>query len=74
MLFKEQILASFLGTSFGFIFAIILFLLTNFLQKLRVNKNVKNYLKREFQYDISLLQGWIEWWFMLCGEVLLMTT
>ncbi len=60
MVFKEQILASFLGTTFGFIFAIILFLLTNWIQN-KLNKNhFKDYLKSEFQYDISLLQEWID--------------
>lgn len=60
MNFKEQILASFLGTLFGFIFAIVLFLITNWIQKLLANKNFKKHLEREFNYDIKLLQGWID--------------
>jgi len=60
MSFKEQILASFIGTFFGFIFAIILFLITNWVQKKLANKAFKKHLGREFQYDIKLLQGWID--------------
>ena len=60
MSFKEQVFASFIGTFFGFISAFILFLLTNYIRSLKINKNLKNHLKREFEYDVSLLQEWID--------------
>ena len=58
--FGQQVLATFVGTLFGFIFAIFLFLITNYIQNNRAKKNLKKHLKREFQYDISLLQEWID--------------
>lgn len=60
MSFDQQILATFIGTLFGFILAIFLFLITNYIQNNRAKKNLKKHLKREFQYDISLLQEWID--------------
>lgn len=59
MTFQEQILSTFIGTLFGFIFAIILFIITTVIVKWRTNTNLKRHLKREFEYDISLLKGWI---------------
>lgn len=60
MTFKEQILASFIGTLFGFILAVVLFLITNYIQRKLANKVFRKYLKREFEYDIRLLQDWID--------------
>lgn len=60
MLFKEQVLASFMGTAFGFIFAILLFLITNKIKSNVDRKTLRKRLKREFEYDISLLQEWID--------------
>jgi len=60
MAFKEQILASFIGTLFGFIFAVVLFLTTNYFQQKLASRVFKKHLKREFKYDIKLLQNWIE--------------
>jgi len=56
----QQILASFIGTLFGFIFAIVLFLITNYIQRKVAKKTLKKYLNREFQYNISLLQDWMD--------------
>lgn len=58
--FKQQIVSSFIGTLFGFLFAIVLFLLTDWLYKKKVRKEFKKNLKREFQYNITLLQDWID--------------
>ena len=60
MTFKEQIIASCIGTFFGFIFAIVLFFITNFIQQLLVKISFRAYLKREFKYNISLLKEWID--------------
>lgn len=58
--FEEQILASFLGSFFGFAFAVILFLLTNQIIEKRNKKMLLRHLKREFEYDISKIQEWID--------------
>jgi len=59
MTFVQQVLASFMGTTFGFIFSIILFLITWAIKSYVDRKTLRKHLKREFQYDISLLQEWI---------------
>ena len=59
MSFGEQISASFIGTFFGFIFAIILFFITNKIIESRNKRMLLKYLKREFEYDISLMQEWV---------------
>lgn len=59
MNFSNQVLASFLGSSFGFVFALILYFLT-----LKVNRHLnkkallKN-LKREFEYNLLSVDQWI---------------
>ena len=60
MTFAQQVLSSFVGTTFGFIFAILLFLLTNAIKSYLDKKTLRKHLKREFEYDISLLQEWID--------------
>lgn len=60
MTFGQQVLASFIGTTFGFAFAILLFLITNAIRGVSQRKTLFKHVKREFEYDISLLQEWIE--------------
>ena len=60
MTFAQQVLASFIGTTFGFLFAILLFFITNAVKAHLAQKTLRKHLKREFEYDISLLQGWID--------------
>jgi hypothetical protein len=60
MTFGQQVLASFVGTAFGFIFAIFLFLITKVIRSHLDKKTLRKHLKREFEYDISLLQEWID--------------
>jgi len=60
MTFCQQVLASFIGTTFGFIFSIILFLITWAIKRHHDRKTLRKHLKREFEYDISLLQEWID--------------
>lgn len=60
MTFGQQVLASFVGTTFGFIFAILLFLITSAIKFYLDKKTLRKHLKREFEYDISLLQEWID--------------
>ncbi|MCX5632326.1 MAG: hypothetical protein NTW93_01400 [Phycisphaerae bacterium] len=57
--FREQILSSFIGTFFGFIFAIILFILTNKLIEIRNQKVLIKHLIKELKYDITQIEGWI---------------
>jgi len=59
MTFKEQIIATFIGSLLAFIFAIILFLITNRLTAKKARKSYKKLLKREFSYNIELLQKWL---------------
>lgn len=60
MTFGQQVLASFIGTSFGFIFAILLFLITSKIKFSLEKKTLRKHLKREFEYDTSLLQEWTD--------------
>ncbi len=60
MTFGQQVLASFVGTTFGFIFAILLFLITSGIKSYLDKKTLRKHLKREIEYDISLLQEWID--------------
>jgi len=60
MTFNQQLLASFIGTFFGFLSAIVLFLLTFYIQRKLANNIFKKHLKREFRYDIKLMKEWIE--------------
>lgn len=60
MTFCQQVIASFIGTTFGFFFAILLFLITGTIKSYRDKKTLRKHLKREFEYDISLLQEWID--------------
>lgn len=60
MTFEQQVLASFLGTAFGFVFAILLFLITGKIGQNLKRETLRKHLKREFEYDTSLLQEWID--------------
>jgi len=60
MTFGQQVLASFVGTVFGFIFAIFLFLITEVIKSHLGKKTLRKHINREFEYDISLLQEWID--------------
>lgn len=59
MTFYEQLLASFIGTAFGFGFAILLFFRTNAIKTHFAKKTLHKHVKREIEYDISLIQEWI---------------
>lgn len=60
MSFQVQVLASFLGTLFGFLFAIVLHVITNFIQRKWAKEVFKKHLRREFEYDMRLLQDWFD--------------
>ncbi len=60
MTFEQQVLASFMGTAFGFIFAILLFFITSKIKASLEKKTLRQHLKREFEYDTSLLQEWTD--------------
>jgi len=59
MTFKEYAIATFIGSFSAFVLAIILFLITNWLTAKKVRKSYKKLLKREFSYNIELLQKWL---------------
>jgi len=60
MTFIQQVLASFIGTVFGFFFAILLFFTTNAIRGKFSRNTLRKHLKREFEYDITLVQEWID--------------
>lgn len=60
MTFQQQVIATLLGSIAGFLFAIFIFYITENIKTKRIKKNLIKNLKREFEYNISLLQGWID--------------
>lgn len=56
MTFREQLWASLVGSFFGFVFAISLFFITNWIQLWLRNKSLQKHLQRELSYNISWLQ------------------
>ena len=56
----QQIFASFIGTFFGFILAIVLFLITDTVKARSAKKILRKHLKRELEYDITLIQKFID--------------
>ncbi|MEK6690538.1 MAG: hypothetical protein AABY78_04435 [Nitrospirota bacterium] len=60
MTFQEQVIATLLGSLAGFLFAIVIFYITENIRTKRIKKNLTKNLKREFEYNISLLQEWID--------------
>ncbi len=60
MTFGQQICATLIGTASGFVFALVLYFITNFIRELCSKNTLRKQLKRELQYDISLLQEWID--------------
>jgi len=61
MTFKEQLLSTFLGSLLGFLFAIILFVVTYWLANKKIKNSYKKLLKREFEFNISLLETWLNY-------------
>ena len=60
MTFTQQMLASLLGAFLGFASALVVFLITYFIRNYLAKRTLKKHLKREFEYNISLLQEWLE--------------
>ena len=60
MTFGEQVLATLVGSIAGFLFAIALFYLREKITGKRVKKNIAKCLKREFQYNLNLIEEWIQ--------------
>ena len=58
MTFDQQILATFIGSVLGFIFAIVLFYITEKIKQKKAMSETKKNLKREFGFNISLLTEW----------------
>ena len=59
MTFGQQVLSTLCGTIAGFLFAIALFYITEKSKTKRAKKHLIKNLKREFEYNTSLLQDWI---------------
>ena len=60
MTFAQQIAATFLGSVFGFVFALVLFYFTEKLKEKRERKNLLRNLRRELQYNVDLISKWME--------------
>lgn len=60
MTFSEQIIATFLGSILGFFFGIALFYLTETFKVKRQKGQLLKGLKREFEFNFSLIDNWIE--------------
>lgn len=63
MLGKEiipDVIGTFLGAIVGFIFALILFFLKEYYKERKDKKNIIKSLKREFEYNLSVFNTWIE--------------
>jgi len=61
MTFKEQLLSTSLGSFLGFLFAILLFFITYWLINKKTKDSYKKLLKREFLFNISLLETWLDY-------------
>jgi len=59
MIFREQLFSTFLGSFLGFLFAILLFFITYWLANKKIKSSYKKLLKREFEFNISLLETWL---------------
>lgn len=59
MTFQEQLFSVFLGSILAFLFGILLFLITYWLVNKKVKNSYKKLLKREFAFNISLLETWL---------------
>jgi hypothetical protein len=60
MNFGEQIIATFIGALFAFVFSIGLFYLTEKWKNRLINKNLFSYLEKELGYNITFLEKYIE--------------
>lgn len=56
MTFGEQIIATFIGAISAFIFSIALFYFTEKWKNSTVNKNLRDNLQKEFEYNIAFLE------------------
>lgn len=56
MTFGEQIIATFIGAISAFIFSIALFYFTEKWRNSTVNKNLRDNLQKEFEYNIAFLE------------------
>jgi len=60
MTFSQQIIATFVGSLAGFIFAILLFYLTEHIKSRRQKSKSIAGLKKEFAYNFLLIDKWID--------------
>jgi len=60
MTFNQQMLASLLGAFLGFASALIVFFLTYYIRNYLSKRTLRRHLKREFEYNLSLIRDWIE--------------
>ena len=60
MTFCENVTATLVGTTSGFVFAVALFYLTEYWKRNSEKTNLLKNLKREFKYNLALISGWIE--------------
>lgn len=56
----NEVITTFLGSSFAFIFGICLFYLSEYIKKRNNNAHLIEGLKKEFDYNLSQIDNWIE--------------
>ena len=59
MNFNQQLLSTLIGSFSGFVLAIILFYITEKIKNCRTKSNILKSLKREFQYNLGLIDEWL---------------
>jgi len=60
MTFGQNIVSTLIGTVSGFIFAVVLFYITEHRKQKSEKVNLIKNLKREFKYNLSLISNWID--------------
>ena len=58
MTFQEQMFATFLGSVFGFIFAIVIFYTQERYKEKKEQKNIFSNLREEIWFNISVVEQW----------------
>lgn len=65
----QQIVATFIGAFFAFLFSLVLFYLTEWLRNKIANKNLIKNLQSELDYNISFLEKYREDFDMMLGRI-----
>jgi hypothetical protein len=69
MTFGQQVVATFVGSTSGFVFGVALFILTERVRRRWQKGTVAKYVIREIKYDLSLLSTWAKQVAKILGQV-----